>query len=261
MGGMGGMGAPGGPGGAPGGPGGEMGGGMGGMPGMGGEMAPPGAIPGMGPAPAATQGKIMKKGKGGGSEEQSIEQQVGYLKFTKIEQKMAAMLSNLNEGLKTNLQIFPQFPVENPQGGKPYALDFAFPKIKLGIEADGEFHTMVDQQAHDKQRDFLLARRGWTILRFDEQAIEESPQAVEQTIAGYIKKATQQQDKKVASTGSPEDNIKLYTFKSGKLTCLDIAYEKYYKVIYSKSYDQVSDTNKWGQRFDSKIRTGMLHKQ
>ena len=54
-----------------------------------------------------------------------------------------------------------------------YFVDFAFPDIKLAIEADGlAFHT-GDRRERDRNRDRFLARRGWTVKRFHGTTIHQ----------------------------------------------------------------------------------------
>ncbi len=127
------------------------------------------------------------------------------IKLTKIEQQMAGMLVSVasNMGFDPGM-IRMQFPFENPTGGKPYTMDFAIPPLKIDVEADGEvWHSSSEQVGDDQERDYMLAQRGWTVLRFDDQAIEESPQVVQQTINTYITKAMEASGKKVASKQEP----------------------------------------------------------
>jgi len=171
-----------------------------GMPGMG--MDPMGEAGGMGGgmdmggggmagggAAAGTTGKITKKGKSKKEEEVPIPMMP--IKLTKIEQKMAGMLENVANtmGFSVN-QVRMQFPFDNPKGGKAFSMDFAIPGLKMDIESDGEvWHSSQEQTTDDQERDTLLAQRGWTVLRFDDKAIEESTQQVEATINSYISKA------------------------------------------------------------------------
>lgn len=73
--------------------------------------------------------------------------------------------------------IHPQFPVKH--GKKTYTIDFAMPRLKLGLEVDGGlFHSTDEQIARDKQRDSNLSSLGWTILRFTDDEIESKARAV-----------------------------------------------------------------------------------
>ena len=49
----------------------------------------------------------------------------------------------------------------------PYRLDFAFPDVKLCVEADGkDFHSAPDDISRDQRRTKYLAELGWTVIRF-----------------------------------------------------------------------------------------------
>ena len=168
-------------------PGGDMGGGMGGAPGGG---APGGAMAGAAPM------KILKKSKAKAQQEQEEPMQFGQVKFTRIEQEVRKMLDNIVGGLNINTPYFFQYKVANPQGGQPYALDFAFPKLKMGIECDGAvWHSNPVQLQHDRERDSQLAMRGWTVLRFDDKTIEDKPDAVRNVIVSYLKKSAESKPK------------------------------------------------------------------
>lgn len=255
----GGAGAMGGMGGAAGGgmPGGGMGGEMGGMApggdmGMGGGMAG-GMGGGMdmggggGMAPAAMGGKVMKKGKGNEQQldEEQMQAMAPMLKLTRIEQAMAGMLSEVIAGLGANPQqsLRAQFPVENPKGGKPFLLDFAVPPLKLGVECDGEiWHGQPEQEIEDQERDNLLAQRGWSILRFDDRAIEESPQAIKQTLAAYIQSAMKAPQKHASTNGNGK-HIYLFSSKDGRLTDCRSNPDKYFsrlKMYQSEEFGQSS---------------------
>ena len=59
----------------------------------------------------------------------------------------------------------PQFPVETP-GGR-YRLDFAYPHVKLGLEAHSvKWHLGVEKAKKDLGRDRWLTRSGWTLLYY-----------------------------------------------------------------------------------------------
>lgn len=58
------------------------------------------------------------------------------------------------------LSPVPQYCVEG------YFVDFAFPKKRVAVEADGaEYHQGARRQ-RDRKRDWILRRRGWKVLRF-----------------------------------------------------------------------------------------------
>lgn len=216
-----------------GGMGGDMGAG-----GMGGDM-------GGGMAPAAGGGKVMKQGKGGGQEmdEEQMAAMAPMLKLTRIEQAMAGMLSEVLGSLGANPQqsLRAQFPVENPKGGKPFLLDFAIPPLKMAVECDGEiWHGQPEQQVDDQERDNLLAQRGWSVLRFDDKAIEESPQAIKQTLAAYVQSLMQKPQKHASANGNGKP-VYLFSSKDGKLTDCRRSPDKYFsrlKVHQSDEFGQ-----------------------
>lgn len=242
---MGGMGLGGGAGGAGGAPGGaaspEQGGmGMGeGMPGMG--MSPAGDMGGGmaggmggGAAAAGATGKITKKGKGDKQQEEELIPMMP-IKLTKIEQQMAGMLEELANRVGFNPgEIRMQFPVENPTGGKSYSMDFAIPALKIDIEADGEvWHSSEEQTGDDTERDYLLAQRGWTILRFDDKSIEDSPQQVQATIDTYVRKAMESKTQKKAASvsGNGLSAANYFVGLGGRLKEFNSDGTKYYKYL------------------------------
>jgi very-short-patch-repair endonuclease len=61
---------------------------------------------------------------------------------------------------KEGLSPYPQFRIE------AYFVDFAFPEVKLAIEADGAAYHSDDRKERDHKRDGFLWSRGWTVKRF-----------------------------------------------------------------------------------------------
>lgn len=61
---------------------------------------------------------------------------------------------------KEGLSPIPQYRIEW------YTVDFAFPDIKVAIEADGASYHSGDRREHDRRRDSSLRRAGWTVKRF-----------------------------------------------------------------------------------------------
>jgi very-short-patch-repair endonuclease len=57
-----------------------------------------------------------------------------------------------------------------------YIVDFAFPDIKLAIEADGAAYHAEGKREHDSKRDWVLGRKGWTVKRFQGTAICNRPE-------------------------------------------------------------------------------------
>jgi len=166
--GMGGGGAPG------------MDGGMGGAPGMDGGMggAPGGAPGGMGAAAGGSPQKIYRKGKGPKEEEVAPVRQTT-LQLTKPESKMYRTLN----AMSLPFRLFAQYKQPVPNDSNFYLMDFAIPEIGVDIEVDGEkWHSSVEDKQSDKERDVVLAKLGWRVLRFTEQAIGEQLGKVQEVI-------------------------------------------------------------------------------
>ena len=106
---------------------------------------------------------------------------------------------------------------------------------------DGEFfHTQPQQVSEDKQRDYLLAQRGWTILRFDDRVIEESPDQIQSTIISYVQKGLKK-GVRVAKKKNLETSAHLFTTIRGKMVDLYGKYEDYLKQQYKVGRRENSD--------------------
>ncbi len=62
--------------------------------------------------------------------------------------------------LREKLNPLPQFCVEG------YYVDFAFPDIRMAVEADGAAYHGDDRRQRDRKRDWILRKAGWTVKRF-----------------------------------------------------------------------------------------------
>lgn len=61
----------------------------------------------------------------------------------------------------------------------PYKIDFAFPELKIALEADGwAFHSDGEAFQHDRERQNYLILLGWQVLRFTWLDLVEYPQRV-----------------------------------------------------------------------------------
>jgi len=47
-----------------------------------------------------------------------------------------------------------------------YYVDFAFPDVRLAVEADGAAYHAGERRQRDAKRDWVLRRAGWTVKRF-----------------------------------------------------------------------------------------------
>jgi len=114
-----------------------------------------------------------------------IRDEKGRIAFTKIERKLMDHLLQYGKDGIIKYPIVPQFRIQ--AAGTEYPVDFAFPHLKIALEADGEiFHSSAKQMRHDNERDTQLAQIGWTVLRFKDSEIEKQPQQVMSTIVKTI---------------------------------------------------------------------------
>lgn len=49
-----------------------------------------------------------------------------------------------------------------------YRLDYAWPSVRIALEADGPFHRSPDNAARDVVRDCYLRSLGWLVFRVDD---------------------------------------------------------------------------------------------
>lgn len=66
----------------------------------------------------------------------------------------------------------------------PYRLDFAWPALKVALEADGWVHTAASVYAKDRERDAYLRERGWLVFRvnIESEAWQEQAARVAQVV-------------------------------------------------------------------------------
>ena len=55
-----------------------------------------------------------------------------------------------------------------------YRLDFAWPDVKIALEADGWWHRSPEGATSDRQRDSWLRSQGWVVFRVDDEHGEDS---------------------------------------------------------------------------------------
>lgn len=162
-----------------------------GAPDMGGDM---GGDMGAGPmaSSSAQPEKIMKRKNKKKVESQSEKKEdqatsftPGQIQLTSIEKILWNKLFN-DPAYYIPFQKRAQYKIQNPNGN-PYVVDFAIPQLKIAIEADGRvFHSAPEKVAKDQERDQTLSRKGWIVLRFDEEEIEEQIENVMGTVMKYI---------------------------------------------------------------------------
>ena len=61
---------------------------------------------------------------------------------------------------REGLAPFPQFYIQG------YYADFAFPDVRVAVEADGAAYHGGVRHEQDRKRDWILGRAGWTVKRF-----------------------------------------------------------------------------------------------
>src|SRR3989442_3568117 len=61
---------------------------------------------------------------------------------------------------REGLAPFPQFYIQG------YYADFAFPDVRVAVEADGAAYHEGVRHEQDRKRDWILGRAGWTVKRF-----------------------------------------------------------------------------------------------
>lgn len=66
--------------------------------------------------------------------------------------------------------------------GRSYRLDLAYPEVLLAIEYDGAEHREAAQARRDLEREAVLTRLGWTVLRFSAGTVLHEPARVAATV-------------------------------------------------------------------------------
>jgi very-short-patch-repair endonuclease len=111
----------------------------------------------------------------------------------KFMSKIEGMLMNGILSQRFPYQFWGQYLIN---GDSSYRVDFAFPQLKVAVEADGEeWHASSEDIQRDKVRDSQLASQGWIVLRFTEQEIEDQIDDIMKVISRVL-------SQKVESIGS-----------------------------------------------------------
>lgn len=79
----------------------------------------------------------------------------------------------------------------------PFVLDFYAPRARLAIELDGTVHDETYQRAYDKFRQELIEQYDVEFVRFSNEAIETSTEAVVAQVVETVKSRTVYFDHKV----------------------------------------------------------------
>lgn len=69
-----------------------------------------------------------------------------------------------------------------------YRLDVSWPKIKLVVELDGQYHLKPEQAKKDREKDSFLKGLGWNVLRFSNQEMVQDTARVKGVIESTILK-------------------------------------------------------------------------
>lgn len=76
-------------------------------------------------------------------------------------------------------------PEQQYRAGR-FRLDFAWPELKIALEADGWHHRAPEGAARDRLRDSWLRSQGWVVLRVDDEHGERALRAQVVRVAGIV---------------------------------------------------------------------------
>ncbi len=106
-------------------------------------------------------GRRLQKEAASRPETQLVQTPAGKFWMSPIEVKLYEAM------VRRGLSPTPQFGVHG------YHVDFAFPKSKLAVEADGAAYHQGERRRRDGKRDWILSRYGWKVKRFKGKTIHE----------------------------------------------------------------------------------------
>jgi len=112
----------------------------------------------------------------------------GAIWMSPIEQKLYEAM--VNEGLAP----VPQHCIEG------YYADFAFPDVRLAVEADGAAYHEGDRRQRDQKRDWIIRRAGWTVKRFRGTTIHQKAG----NCAYIVRRAVEDRRRAIAEQLRPE---------------------------------------------------------
>jgi very-short-patch-repair endonuclease len=84
----------------------------------------------------------------------------------------AALWKVLRHRRLRSLKFRRQFPIGN------FIADFCCHELWIVVELDGAVHDASTQAAHDRNRDWYLQWRGYTVLRFLNERVFDDPEGV-----------------------------------------------------------------------------------
>jgi len=97
-------------------------------------------------------------------------------KNTLAEEKLWGYLRRKSLGQK----VYRQFSIGN------YIVDFCYPRAKLVIEIDGEYHFEKEIAEYDKERTLFLETVDFRVIRFTNEQILKDPEIVIEKIKSYL---------------------------------------------------------------------------
>ncbi len=126
----------------------------------------------------------------------------GAIRLTSIEQKLYTKIAEAQKAGNIGLDfVWQQKPEPEVSELSRVVVDGFFPELKLIVEADGKkWHSSPEDVAKDQERDANLQRYGWNVLRFTEDEINYSIDAVIAKIINVVNEAQR--------TASNEDMIR-----------------------------------------------------
>jgi very-short-patch-repair endonuclease len=82
-----------------------------------------------------------------------------------------------------------------------YIVDFLCSRAKLIVEVDGATHSSPEEQAYDRQRELILSRLGYRILRVGNDDVYKNMPAVLSTVLTALQATSQPEDPSSAPSG------------------------------------------------------------
>jgi very-short-patch-repair endonuclease len=82
-----------------------------------------------------------------------------------------------------------------------YIVDFLCSRAKLIVEVDGATHSSPEEQAYDRQRELILSRLGYRILRVGNDDVYKNMPAVLSTVLTALQATSQPEDPSSAPPG------------------------------------------------------------
>ncbi len=106
---------------------------------------------------------------------------------SRTEGKLGEAFDEIGLEYETQYPIFSHYNQSNKRRYHYYA-DFAFPEERVIVEADGEpWHSWDERRkAHDRRRQRRIEKRGWQVLRYTGQQIQQDVQGIAQEVKAIL---------------------------------------------------------------------------